>query len=363
MRFGRHFNALLAPLVGAFLLYGCTPAYAQVPGGGTITFRGAATPGDCPQIVSSTVQQDSGSACGGSGGGVTSLSFGAIGLTPSTATTGVITVGGTLGVANGGTGAITLTGVLKGNGTSAFSPATAGTDFVAPGTATTFTAVQTFTNSDIRLLGSSTGYTTFTSANASATNFTLTFPAATDTLVTLAASQTLTNKTLTSPALGGTVTGANTIPLTILAQTGANTVLGNATSGTANVATQSMPSCSGASNALQWTTNTGFGCNTISSGGASWNDNVTTSSAASANNIYCMNTNAGALTLTLSASPSNGDMVGFTDCGGNFGVHTLTIAHNGKNIMYQASDMQVTAPYSTATLRWSAGQSSWILSP
>jgi len=49
-----------------------------------------------------------------------------------------------LTVAYGGTGAATLTGVLKGNGTSAFSAATAGTDFVAPGTATTFTALQTF---------------------------------------------------------------------------------------------------------------------------------------------------------------------------------------------------------------------------
>jgi len=54
----------------------------------------------------------------------------------------------------GGTGATTLTGVLKGNGTSAFTAATAGTDFVAPGTATTFTALQTFagtsSNADLK---------------------------------------------------------------------------------------------------------------------------------------------------------------------------------------------------------------------
>jgi len=54
---------------------------------------------------------------------------------------------GTLAVGSGGTGATTLTGVLKGNGTSAFTAATAGTDFVAPGTATTFTATQTFSGS------------------------------------------------------------------------------------------------------------------------------------------------------------------------------------------------------------------------
>lgn len=53
-------------------------------------------------------------------------------------------VTGTLPVGNGGTGATTLTGVLKGNGTSAFTAATAGTDYVEPATATTFTATQTF---------------------------------------------------------------------------------------------------------------------------------------------------------------------------------------------------------------------------
>ena len=54
---------------------------------------------------------------------------------------------GVLAATNGGTGATTLTGVLKGNGTSAFTAATAGTDYVAPGTATTFTATQTFNGS------------------------------------------------------------------------------------------------------------------------------------------------------------------------------------------------------------------------
>lgn len=52
-----------------------------------------------------------------------------------------------LTVAQGGTGAATLTGVIKGNGTSAITAATAGTDYVAPATATTFTATQTFSGS------------------------------------------------------------------------------------------------------------------------------------------------------------------------------------------------------------------------
>ena len=43
-------------------------------------------------------------------GGVTTISFGSTGLTPSTATSGAVTVAGTLAVANGGTGATTSTG-------------------------------------------------------------------------------------------------------------------------------------------------------------------------------------------------------------------------------------------------------------
>lgn len=62
-----------------------------------------------------------------------------------------VNTSGVLGVSKGGSGATTLTGVLKGNGTSAFTAATAGTDYVAPGTATTFTATQTFNGSSSAL--------------------------------------------------------------------------------------------------------------------------------------------------------------------------------------------------------------------
>ena len=72
-----------------------------------------------------------------SGGGVSSFTTSLSGLTPSSATTGAITLAGTLGVASGGTGATTLTGIIKGSGTSAFSAATAGTDYQAPITLTT----------------------------------------------------------------------------------------------------------------------------------------------------------------------------------------------------------------------------------
>jgi len=83
------------------------------------------------------------------GGTITGVTYTSIVITG-----GSITGITDLAVADGGTGASTLTGVLKGNGTSAFTAATAGTDYVAPGTATTFTALQTFagtsSNADIK---------------------------------------------------------------------------------------------------------------------------------------------------------------------------------------------------------------------
>jgi hypothetical protein len=46
-------------------------------------------------------------------------------------------VSGTLPVANGGSGATTLTGILKGNGVGAFTAATDGTDYLSPATGVT----------------------------------------------------------------------------------------------------------------------------------------------------------------------------------------------------------------------------------
>jgi len=52
---------------------------------------------------------------------VTTFSAGTTGFTPNTATSGAVTLSGTLNVSNGGTGAATLTGYVKGSGTSAFT--------------------------------------------------------------------------------------------------------------------------------------------------------------------------------------------------------------------------------------------------
>jgi hypothetical protein len=99
---------------------------------GTVSIQGAAGAGTY-NFNLPTSAGTSGQPLLSGGGGASSMTF------------------GTLGVSGGGTGATTLTGVLKGNGTSAFTAATAGTDYVAPDTATTFTAAQTFSGSSSSL--------------------------------------------------------------------------------------------------------------------------------------------------------------------------------------------------------------------
>jgi hypothetical protein len=71
---------------------------------------------------------------------------------------------------------------------------------------------------------------------------------------------------LGTPA-SGTATNLTGLPLAGLAVQGANTIVANATAGSASPTAIAVPSCSSASSALTWTTSTGFGCNSITGGG------------------------------------------------------------------------------------------------
>lgn len=121
---------------------------------------------------------------------------------------------------------------------------------------------------------------------------TQTFPAS-GALVGTSDAQSLTNKSIGAsqinsgtlsatvmPAFTGDVTtSAGAVATTIangvvsnakLATAATNTIKGNPTSGTAAVQDMAVPSCSGAANALQWTTDTGFGCGTLGATTAGW---------------------------------------------------------------------------------------------
>jgi hypothetical protein len=129
-------------------------------------------------------------------GGVTSFNAGTTGLTPSSATTGAITLAGTLNVANGGTGVVTLTGLAYGNGTSAFTSATGSQIATAIGAtfvtnATNATNATTATNATNVALSAGSGATNYLHFSSGATGN----------------QATNTNTSITVNATNGTITG------------------------------------------------------------------------------------------------------------------------------------------------------------
>ena len=204
-------------------------------------------------------------------GGVTSFSAGATGLTPSTGTSGAVTLGGILNGASGGTGinnsgrTITLGGNLITSGAFNTTLAvTADTSVTLPtsGTLATLSNNETLTNKTINgpdntltnignssLVNSSVTYNGVTVALGASgtitasTTSTLTIGtglsggsfngsapvtiAIDSTVVTLNGTQTLTNKTLTTPVIAQIVnTGTLTLP------TSTDTLVGRATTDT-----------------------------------------------------------------------------------------------------------------------------------
>lgn len=128
-------------------------------------------------------------------------------------TVGTVTTGtwaaGTIPVNKGGTGAVTLTGVLKGNGTGALTAATAGTDFLAPtGNGSSLTGI---TESQVANL------TTDLNAKAPAANPTLTGNVVVPTQApgdnsTKAANTAFVTAGLAALLVSPTLTGTVTVP-------------------------------------------------------------------------------------------------------------------------------------------------------
>ena len=173
-------------------------------------------------------------------GGITTIKLADLAVTDSKiADVAASKITGTLGVAHGGTGATTLTGIVKGNGTGAFTAATAGTDYLMPdGSAANLNSFPTLNQNTTG--NAATATTAITAGNiTAASNSTLT------SLPNLALVGTISSGTIslttdikTSGAItAGTVTYLNTHGTSgqVLSTTGSGTLTWTTISGGSGV--------------------------------------------------------------------------------------------------------------------------------
>lgn len=238
--------------------------------------------------------------------GVASFQTSLSGLTPATATTGAVTLAGTLGVASGGTGAVSLTGYLKGNGTSAFAgsatiPTTdlsgtisnaqlANSAITINGTSTSLGgSINVGTVTSVAGTGSVNGITltgTVTSSgsltlggtlggigNSQLTNNSVTFNGVT---VALGASGSITANTSSALTIGTGLTGTSfngsapvtvAIDSTVATLTGTQTLTGKTISGASNTLSNIGNSSLTNSSVTLGTTNVALGATTLTLGG------------------------------------------------------------------------------------------------
>ena len=148
-------------------------------------------------------------------GGVTSFSAGSTGFTPTTATTGAVTLAGILNVTNGGTGVGTLTGYVIGNGTSVMT---------ASATIPTTDLSGVITNAQLQ--------------NSSVTYNGVTVALGSSGTITATASNPLTIGTgLTGGSYNGSTAVTIAIDSTVATLTGTQTLTNKSMSGSANTFT------------------------------------------------------------------------------------------------------------------------------
>jgi len=104
-------------------------------------------------------------------------------------------------------------------------------------------------------------------------------------------------------------------------------------------------------------TQTGFG----RTGTVDWDTTAKTASfTAVSGNGYFVNTTSGAITMTLPATPSAGDIVSVKDYAGTFATNNLTIARNGSNLDGNAGDKVVSTNFQNFTMVYVDGTQGWI---
>ena len=98
-----------------------------------------------------------------------------------------------------------------------------------------------------------------------------------------------------------------------------------------------------------------------SGGGTEWQAVITTNTTATASQGFFVNTSGGVVTLTLPATPSQGDEVAFVDYAGTAATNNITIGRNGENIQGSGSDLIINTNRAANTLVYVDATQGWLL--
>ena len=102
---------------------------------------------------------------------------------------------------------------------------------------------------------------------------------------------------------------------------------------------------------------TGFG----RTGTVNWDTTAKTASfTAVSGNGYFVNTTSGAITVTLPASPSAGDIVAISDYAGTSATNNITIARNGSNFEGGTANGEIITNRQAVTLVYIDGTQGWV---
>jgi hypothetical protein len=288
-------------------------------------------------------------------GGVTSFSAGTTGFTPVLATTGAVTLAGTLNVDSGGTGANTLTGYVYGNGTS---PMTASTT-IPSGAITGLGTMASQNANAVAITGGSISGVAISSSGINSTSIG----------ATTAASGAFTSLSSTSGTLNGTIGGTTPAAGAFTTLTSSSTTTLNGTTipasktlvDTDSSQTLTNKSMSGSANTFTNLPNSAFTNSsiTIGSTNVALGGTITTFAGTSISGSTNTLSNIGNSSLTNSAITINGSSVSL---GGSITVtatatNALTIgtglsgtSYNGSSPVTIAIDSTVVTLSGTQTL-------------
>lgn len=122
-----------------------------------------------------------------------------------------------------------------------------------------------------------------------------------------------------------------------------------------------FPNADGSADQVLKTDGSGTLSFTDVSGGTSWQAVKTSAFTAVAGEGYFIDTTSAAITMTLPASPSQGDEVSFIDYAGTADTNAITIARNGSNIAGSATDLTVSVERAANSLVYVDSTQGWLL--